>query len=149
MTSLAAGPRRRPNWTNDVRQLGVFGRSWAVGIFLFSAARALLAWPTLGQFGVDPWVFLAIDLITAVPYGVAQAVTVKILCRDDRPARDAAGWGLIVVVMFLAPYLYIFAASGSMPTAATIGVVIWMVVFGAFALWRIVRQVRSGRAESH
>ena len=33
------------------------GRAWAVGVVLFSVARALLTWPTLSTYGVDPWVF--------------------------------------------------------------------------------------------
>jgi len=136
----------RPGWIGEIRSLGRLGRSWAVGVVVFSAARALLAWPTLGRYGVDPWTFLAIDLVTAPPYGVAQAVTVKILCRTDRTWRDAAGWAAVVVAAFLAPYAYIFAASGSLPTGAVVGVLVWMVVFGAVALWRTVRQVRAGRS---
>src|SRR5690606_6828256 len=47
-------------WVQDLRSLGLFGRAWAVGVVLFSVARALLTWPTLSTYGVDPWVFLAI-----------------------------------------------------------------------------------------
>jgi len=144
----AAPPVGDRRWSDDIRSLGLLGRSWAVGVVLFSAARALLAWPTLGRFGVDPWAFLAIDLITAPPYGIAQAVTVKLLCRTDRSWRDAAGWAVVVVVTFLAPYAYIFAASGSLPAGATAGVVVWMLVFGGIALWRTVRQVRAGRSSN-
>ena len=132
-------------WWNDIRSLGVFGRAWSVGIVLFSAARALVAWPALGRYGVDPWLFLAIDLITAVPYGVAQAVTVKILRDPTRPAGHAAGWATVVGAAFLAPYIYIFAASGSMPAYAYLGVLLWMLVFGVLAVLRMRKQVRAPR----
>ncbi len=127
----------------DMTSLGGFGRAWSVGIIAFSAARALLAWPALGRYGVNPWLFLAIDLLTAPPYGISQAVTVKILRDPTRPQRDALGWGLVVVAMFLAPYLYIFVGSGEMPRLAYVGLVAWMVVFGAFAVLRTVRQIRE------
>lgn len=144
MTAPAGSLRR--SWRDDVTSLGVLGRSWAIGVVLFSAARALVAWPTLGRYGVDPWVFLAIDLLTAPPYGVAQAVTVKILRDARRPWHDASVWAGIVLAAFLAPYVYVFAASGSLPPLATIGVLVWMCVFGALAAWRTWSQIRSGRS---
>lgn len=127
----------------EIRSLGVFGRAWAIGIVLFSAARALLAWPALGRYGVDPWIFLAIDLVTALPYGIAQALTVKILRDKDRPPSDSAPWAILVVVTFLLPYAYIFMSSGSMPALAVIGVVAWMVLFGLLAALRMRKQVRA------
>ncbi len=132
----------------DVRSLGVFGRAWAVGIFLFSAARALFAWPTLGRYGVDPWIFLAIDLVTALPYGIAQALTVKTLRDPTRSASEAVGWAAVVVVTFLLPYLYIFMSSGSLPLLATLGVLAWMLVFGILAVWRMRQQISSGRVDA-
>ncbi|MBS1837603.1 MAG: hypothetical protein JST64_07885 [Actinobacteria bacterium] len=134
----------RTLWS-DVRSLGVWGRAWAVGIFLFSAARALIAWPALGRYGVNPWVFLAIDLVTALPYGLAQALTVKILRDQHRPPSEAVPWATVVVAMFLLPYAYIFLSSGSMPLLATLGVVAWMLIFGVLAALRIRRQVRDGQ----
>lgn len=140
-------PRR--TWIGEIRSLGVFGRAWTVGILAFSAARALIAWPTLGRYGVDPWLFLALDIVTAFPYGFGQAVTVKIVRDRSRPASDAVPWAVVVAVMFLAPYIYIFLASGSMPALAYLGVLLWMAVFGAFAVVRMVRDIRSGRDEVH
>ncbi len=131
------------SWLADVRSLGTFGRAWAIGIILFSAARALIAWPTLGRYGVNPWVFLAVDIVTAPPYGVAQAVTVMVLRDRNRPQRDAWGWALVVIVMFLAPYGYILVSSGELPLLAYLGVGAWMALFGVLAVVRMRRQVHS------
>ncbi len=140
---------QRPSTWSEIRSLGVFGRAWALGIVAFSAARALIAWPTLGEYGVDPWWFLFIDLVTAPPYGIAQAITVKILRDQHRAVRDAVPWAALVAVMFFAPYAFIFVASymadtpQPMPAIAYAGVVLWMVVFGVFALIRMRRQVQA------
>jgi len=131
-------------WLRDIRSLGLLGRAWAVGVILFSVARALIAWPTLGSYGVNPWVFLAVDVVTAPPYGIAQAVTVKILRNRSRLPRDAAPWALVVVLMFLAPYLYILLASDEdMPALAYAGVAAWALFFGILAVLRMRRQVRA------
>jgi RsiW-degrading membrane proteinase PrsW (M82 family) len=106
--------------------------------------RALITWPTLGTYGVNPWVFLAIDVVTAPPYGIAQALTVKILRDRTRPPRDALVWGVLVVVMFLAPYIYILAASGEqMPLIAYVLVGAWAVVFGTLAVLRMRKQIKA------
>lgn len=144
-TDVQPSDAHHPSWIDEVRSLGVFGRAWIVGIFLFSAARALIAWPTLGRYGVDPVLFLVLDLVTAFPYGLGQAVTVKILRTDGRPVRDAVPWGVMVAVMFLAPYVYIVLASGSMPLLAYLGVLAWMLVFGVLAVVRMRKQVLEGR----
>lgn len=139
---MSQGDRWR--WLADLRSLGVFGRAWALGVLLFSVARALLTWPTLGTYGVNPWVFLAIDVVTAVPYGVGQALTVKILRDPDRRTSDSFGWALLVVVMFLAPYIYILLASGEqLPVLAYVLVAAWALVFGTLAVLRMRRQIRA------
>ncbi|MGB6059708.1 MAG: hypothetical protein WBF71_15750 [Microthrixaceae bacterium] len=128
----------------DISSLGGFGRAWVIGNIAFSAGRALLAWPTLGKYGVNPVAFLALDLITAPPYGLAQAVTVKILRDPERRRSDAFGWGILVVALFVAPYVYIFAASGDLPVLAYVGVFVWMAIFGALAILRMRRDVAAG-----
>lgn len=131
----------------DIRSLGVFGRAWAVGIVAFSLARALIAWPALGQYGVNPWWFLALDIVTAPPYGIGQAVTVKILRDRRREPRASIPWAVLVALAFVAPYAYIFIASGEMPLLAYVGVLLWMVVFGVLAVVRMRRQIRAGELE--
>jgi len=135
--------QERGTWA-DVRSLGVLGRAWTIGIVAFSIARALIAWPTLGRYGVNPWTFLALDIVTAVPYGLGQALAVKILRDRSRSPIQAVPWAVVVAVSFVAPYAYIFWASGSMPLLAYVGVLAWMAVFGVLAVFRISRQVRDG-----
>ncbi len=133
--------------SNDVNSLGGFGRAWVVGNLAFSAGRALIAWPTLGEYGVNPIAFLILDLVTAPPYGLAQAMTVKILRDKDRNRSDAVGWGVLVVALFIAPYIYIFAASGNMPFLAYAGVIAWMAIFGIMSIMRMRRDISAGTPE--
>ncbi len=138
---MAGGALR--TWVSDVRSLGIFGRAWVLGNVAFSAARALIAWPTFGRYGLDPWTFLALDVITAPPYGLSQALTVKILRDPDRPARDSLVWCAGVVLFFLLPYVYLFTATGDVPGFAYIGVLLWMAVFGVLTVIRIIKEVRA------
>ncbi len=133
--------------TEQQAKVGTFGWVWIVGVFAFSVARALVAWPTLGRYGVNPWVFLAIDIITAFPYAYGQVKLIKVVVAKDLRAIQI--WALVVLVTFLAPYLYIFVAgSGELPTIGYVIICVLIAVFGAASLLRLKRAIQAERTNS-
>ena len=104
-------------------------------------------WPTLGDFGVSPWVFLIIDVVTAWPYAYGQ---VRVI--NEARARNWSGvqiWAAIVMLSFLAPYAYIAGAgSGEMPLIAWIVIGALMALFGIASVVRILRQIRQPEARA-
>ena len=128
-------------------RMGWFARAWIVGVFGYSVLRALVVWPTLGTYGVNPWVFLLIDVVTAWPYAYGQVRVVKAM--RARQWGDTQLWALITLLSFVAPYLYIVGAgSGDMPLLAYIIIGILMVAFGAASIVRLFKQVRMPTAAS-
>lgn len=125
----------------ELRDLGAFGKVWTLTVVAFCVARAVVVWPVLDKYGVNPWWFLLLDVGTAPFYGVGQAMGVKILRNERRPMRDAVPWVAMVIVSFLAPYLYLLASAGHLPSYVIIGVVLWMLVFGALGAFRMAREV--------
>lgn len=123
-------------------KLGAFGKAWTIGVVVLCALRAVVAWPVLLEYGINPWWFLVLDVGTAPTYGIGQAMSVKVLRDLETPARAALPWVLMVLVSFLAPYLYVLRSAGHLPGYVKWGVVGWMVVFGAFGAVRIAREAR-------
>ena len=122
-------------------RIGWFGRAWVAAVFGYSVLRAVVVWPTLGSYGVNPWVFLLIDVATAWPYAVGQVRVVQGL--RHRNWRKVESWGIVTLLSFLAPYAYIvLAGSGQMPLLAYVVVGVLVVVIGTAAVMRIVRQAR-------
>lgn len=122
--------------------VGWFGRAWILGVFAFSVARALVAWPTLSQYGVNPWVFLAIDVVTAFPYAVGQVKVVNGFRYRKYGAVQA--WALIVAATFLAPYAYIvLAGQERIPMIVYVVIGLLATVFGAASVMRMRNQYRS------
>ncbi|MGD5395297.1 hypothetical protein QUT00_22585, partial [Xanthomonas citri pv. citri] len=115
---------------------------WTIGVVGFCIARAVVVWPLLRRYGVNPWWFLALDIGTAPLYGVGQAMGVKLIRDDTRPMRDAFPWIGTLLVAFVAPYAYLLASAGQLPIYVIIGVALWIVVFGAFAVHRLFRDAR-------
>jgi len=126
----------------EQRRVGWVGKAWIVGVFGYSIARAAVVWPTLGDYGVSPWAFLAIDVGTAWPYAYGQVRVINE--ARNREWGQVQFWSVITLLSFLAPYAYIVGAgSGEMPLIAWIIIGFLMVFFGLASLVRIVRQVRE------
>jgi hypothetical protein len=126
----------------DEQRVGWIGRAWILGVFAFSVARALVVWPTLGDFGVNPWIFLVIDVVTAFPYAYGQVRVVNGARAGDW--RDVQIWAFVTFVMFIAPYAYIVGAgSGEMPLLAWIIIGVLATFFGVASVMRIMRQIRA------
>ncbi|QXC60600.1 hypothetical protein KSP35_20110 [Aquihabitans sp. G128] len=137
----------RPSGLTALRELGVLGQVWTLTVIGFCVARAVVVWPLLRRYGVNPWWFLAIDIGTAPMYGLGQAMGVKLIRDATRPMRDALPWIAALLVAFVAPYAYLLASAGKLPTYVILGVALWIVVFGAFAVGRLFRDARRQSTE--
>ena len=120
--------------------------SWVIGIVLFTLARFFVARETLEQYGLNIWIFGFIDLITAVPYAIGTARVVGAIV--DRDLANAGKWAGIAAASFFAPYAYILWAGqdATFPTTVYVILAILIAIFGANAVWGVVRKVRAARA---
>lgn len=118
--------------------------AFTVGVFLIVVLRFALAFASFGDKGVNPYVFAALDLLSAWPYARYTAKVVIALADYDysRLARDGALWAF----WFLLPYLYLFFAASNVPVALWLGVGLWMGVFGIAAVVGMIRKARKQRA---
>lgn len=144
---LVADEHECPSLMAELRTLGTLGQMWTLGVVVLCAARAVIVWPMLLEYGINPWWFLVLDVGTAPAYGVGQAMSVKILRDDRRPMRLALPWIATVLFAFLAPYLYVLRSAGHLPHYVVWGVLAWMAVFGSLGAWRMAREVRMDPAE--
>lgn len=131
-----------PGLLAELKSLGTLGQMWTLGVVVLCVARAVIVWPMLLEYGINPWWFLVLDVGTAPAYGLGQAMGVKILRDERRPMRTAMPWIAMVLVSFLAPYLYVLRSAGHLPSYVVYGVVLWMAVFGSLSAWRMARDVR-------
>jgi hypothetical protein len=137
-----------PGLIAELKTLGTLGQMWTFGVVVLCAARAVVVWPMLNEYGINAWWFLALDVGTAPFYGVGQAMGVKILRDERRPMRQAAPWVAMVLFAFLAPYLYVLRSAGHLPSYVVWGVLAWMAVFGGLGAWRMAREVRMAPSVS-
>ncbi len=117
---------------------------WVVLTVLYGVGRAVVVGLTLSRYGVNPWIYGAIDATTSVPlgFGTARATTAAI----DRRWAAARQWTIVAAVAFVAPDLSIFVMGGGrLPTVVFVIVAGVVLVTGTFALRAARAKIRSGR----
>ena len=128
-----------------LRKRQLFSRLWAVFVILWSVIRTVVIWAALGGYGFNPWIYLSIDLVCAT---IDAFTTPKmVLYFIDDEYKLAIKWGIVSLVAFVIPDIYIFAGTRTLPTRI---IVILCAIIGsmmALAVVSIVRKIRKGRAE--
>lgn len=134
----APGPSARRRWLE---------RTWVVTVVVFTLARLLVARATLAERGLNIWVFGVIDLVTAFPYALGTARIVEAVV--DRDGHALGRWCLVAGASFIAPYCYIAwaGAEEGFPTQVYVVLGVLIAIFGANAVWTILRNIRTARAE--
>jgi hypothetical protein len=123
-------------------------RTWAGMVVTWSLIRALIVWAAVGDYGLNPWIYLVIDLACAS----VDAVTTPrmVIAFIDDEYRRAAWWAVASLVAFLLPDVYIFTGSRTLPRnliLIIVGIVSTTLTIGVIGIVRKVRKGRRLRAE--
>lgn len=130
----------------NARRRKALSYTWAALVVGWSLVRAIVVWATLTDYGVNPWVFLAIDLLAAAIDGYTTPRAV--LAVVDRDYGAARYWFSISAVAFVAPDVYLVAGGEPLPplALAVIGaVVVCMATASVLGLRRRIRAERRAR----
>ncbi len=75
--------------------------------------RFIIAIPTLGPYGVNPYIFGFLDVITAIPYAIG--VPRLIIHAKQRENQKVIQWIILLAISFIVPYLYIAIEGEKIP----------------------------------
>lgn len=118
-------------------------RSAAIALSLgYTVVRVLMVQATLAGYGVNPWVFMAIDAVCGVVYvlGIEQLI---VAMRSAKSWQHALLWSLATAAAFAAPYMYLFLASRELPLAFGIGLGVVVALLLANAVLSFRRRVKQ------
>jgi hypothetical protein len=113
-----------------------FEKMWFWVTVAYSVVRIATAWLFLRQFGVNPWVFGVIEIISSVIYGKASSLLAGAMVDGDR--RVVRRTAVLTVGGFVAPDVYIVASGNGVPTS----VFLVMAVLAVVSIWAFVRSIR-------
>lgn len=118
-----------------------------IGLLAYVVFRFVLVAGSLKTYGVNPWVFLLLDVVTVPPYVKGNSGLIRSVAKDDSLAASL-GWGTVVIASFAAPYVYMYAVGGQnfpLIVSIVIGFVIFMLALHAVV--KILKEVRGHEAK--
>ena len=122
----------------------VIVRTWAGIVIGWAVIRTVIVWAAVGDYGLNPWIYLGIDLVSAC----IDAITTPrmVLAFIDDQYLAAVKWAFISLVAFIIPDLYIFLGTRELPTRIIVIVAIIISLTLTVGVVSVVRKVRAGRA---
>jgi len=119
----------------------MLSRAWAIVVIAWAFGRTLVVWAAVGDYGINPWWYLLIDLSCASVDAFTTPKTV--LALVDAKHADAALWGSASFVAFVMPDVYIFLATDKLPESIIIIVCVVIVATLTLTIVGVRRKVRA------
>lgn len=114
-----------------------------MAVMAYSATRIVLAHRYLRSYGIDTWVFGAIEVVSSVPYAIGTSRFVQEMLHHR--FRSARWWGLLGAAGFLAPDLYVLAVGREVPDHVYVVLGTVIVVSTVSTILGLRDQVRAAR----
>ena len=115
---------------------------WILILCGYSLLRAVLAWPILARYGINPAAFLFLDVVTAYPLALGQVRIVAAFRTQDFAA--AQRWCGVAGGAFLTPYAYLFLAGhAEMPVYASVALAVGDGSFGHETIFAVASSRRA------
>jgi hypothetical protein len=120
-------------------------RTWAGIVVAWSIIRTIIVWAAVGDYGLNPWIYLSLDLGAAIID--AMSTPRMVLSFIDDQYKRAFKWAVISLGVFVVPDIYIFFGTRKLPK--TVIVVLCLIIGAtlAIAVFGVVRKIQKGRAE--
>lgn len=115
-------------------------RGWIIASVLYGCVRISLAWAFLREYGVNVWVFAAVEAVSSLGYGIASARTVSAIIEATYSRLRI--WGPLALAAYLAPDVYVFSSAGRMPDGVLAAVIGVFLVALTITVIGIIAQIR-------
>ncbi len=116
---------------------------WLLAVAAWACFRIFAVDTWLAQYGVNTAVFAVVEIGSSIPYGIGTARCVTSLI--DHRRVSAIWWGVMGVVGFIAPDLYMVTAGKSMPALTYVIIIGVFVILGSFSIVGLIRKYRQSR----
>jgi hypothetical protein len=127
-----------------LRKRQLLSRLWATVVVAWAVIRTAIIWAALSDYGFNPWIYVSIDLVCTT----VDAVTTPhmVLRFIDERYKSAVAWGIVSLVAFVIPDIYIFVGTRTLPTNVIVILVSVITAMLCLAVFGVIRKVRKGRA---
>lgn len=121
----------------------------AIGLLLiYTLIRFVAVRSFLEGYGVNAWVFLVIDSVTAIFYVIGVEKLILFVMRKSESRRSLPRlifWAAVTAGAFSAPYAYIYLASKELPVSLGIGLGIVVLLLLVNAVGILLRRIKRSK----
>ncbi len=128
-----------------LRRARLAERVWVGLALLWSCVRIWFVRHSLARYGVNPWLYAAVELGSTVPYAVGVSRTV--LAFTERRLDAATRWGALATVCFLLPELAVVLDAHQLPLWVYLLMGSVLVAGGSWAVIDVRRRVMVARVQ--
>jgi hypothetical protein len=118
-------------------------RTWFFLVLAWALIRTIAVKDFFSAYGIHPWIYLVIDLLSSIPYAHYSANLV--ISYLDKKWDNARKNFLLTAIFFYVPDIYIFTAANKIPKPLLIGFIVSVLIFSTIAIVGIVRRIKDGR----
>jgi len=120
-------------------------RTWAGIVVVWSLIRTLIVWAAVGEYGLNPWIYLSLDLGAAI----VDAITTPrmVIAFIDDHFKQAFKWAVISLVVFIIPDVYIFLGTRTLPLRIIVALCLIIGLTLTLGIISVIRKIRKGRTE--
>lgn len=128
--------------TDILRSTGA-KRTWIFLVLTWAIIRTIVVKDFFSEYGIHPWIYLSIDLLSSIPYAHYSAnLVISYLDKNWVTTRKNF---FLTAIFFYIPDIYIFTAANRIPKQLLAGFVISVLIFSAVATAGIWRKIKDGR----
>lgn len=118
-------------------------RTWFFLVLAWALIRTIAVKDFFSAYGIHPWIYLLIDMLSSIPYAHYSANLV--ISYLDKKWDNAKKNFLLTAIFFYVPDIYIFTAANKIPKPLLIGFIVSVLIFSTIAIVGIVRRIKDGR----
>ena len=124
-------PRELLRFLEDIEARRKGMRIWIALVLVWSLGRSLVVAKVFNKYGLNPRTYFAIDFLSSIPYAYASAQS--LLTFIDKKRVQSIAWGLVTIVTFYLPDIYIVAVSKQVPSSTYLGFGLILSALSVFA----------------
>ena len=117
-------------------------RGWLVLVISWAIIRAIVIRDVFGSYGINGWSYFLVDLSSGIPYAIFSGrAVINFLDKDFSSFRKN---GLLTLLFFYIPDLYILIFAKQVPFSLLVGFLISVAIFTALAVLGFRKDIKKG-----
>lgn len=115
-------------------------RAWFAAVIVWSILRVVFADVYFVKYGVNIWIFAAVEAVSA-PFLAVSSTKMLVFLIEHR-LKPSLFWGLLTLVSFGSPDVYLLSAGKNLPWLAYFVVIAVMSIAGTVSALQLRRRAR-------